>query len=197
MNQQATPIRAFIAIELPEAVKQELSSLQRRLGVEPATGIKWVAPEGIHLTLKFLGWVAPDRVETIKAALADSMAGFEPFELKLSGLGAFPNFRRMNVIWCGLSGDLARLAALQQSVEKFVSPLGFPTEKRAFSPHLTLARLRDEVTPETKLKLSEKLTRNKFEPNLPIPVESVHLMQSQLFPTGAAYTSLGSFPLRS
>jgi RNA 2',3'-cyclic 3'-phosphodiesterase len=193
--EQAPQIRAFIAIELPEPVKREVDALQRRLWVEPATGIKWVAPQGIHLTLKFLGWVIPDRIETIKSAIAEAVHGFKPFELGLNGLGAFPNLRRMNVVWCGLSGDLDQLASLQQSVEKFVSPLGYPTESRPFSPHLTLARLRDEVTPDVKGNLAKKLTGTKFKLDLAIPVDSVSLMQSTLLPTGAIYTCLGKFPL--
>jgi RNA 2',3'-cyclic 3'-phosphodiesterase len=196
MHEQAPPIRAFIAIELPEAVKWELEALQRRLWVEPADGIKWVAPQGIHLTLKFLGWVKPDQIEAIKSAIAGAVAGFTPFEIRLSGLGAFPNLRRMNVVWSGLSGDLDQLASLQRSVEKYISPLGFPTESRPFSPHLTLARLRDEVPPEVKEKLAKKLSGIKFETDLPIPVDSVSLMQSTLLPTGAIYTRLATFPIR-
>jgi RNA 2',3'-cyclic 3'-phosphodiesterase len=195
MPDQVTPVRVFIAIELPEAVKRELGALQRRLWVEPATGIKWVAPQGIHLTLKFLGWVAPDLIETIKSAIAGAVAGFTPFEIRLSGLGAFPNLRRMNVVWCGLSGDLDQLILLQRSVEKYISPLGYPTESRPFSPHLTLARLRDEVPPEVREKLAKKLTMTKFEPDLPIQVDSVSLMKSTLLPTESIYTCLGSFPI--
>ena len=101
----------------------------------------------------------------------------------------------MNVVWCGLSADLERLSSLQQSVEKFVSPLGFPTESRAFSPHLTLARLRDEISSEAKQKLAVKLNEMKFEPDLTIPVDSVSLMQSTLLQIGAVYTRLGIFPL--
>ena len=195
MPDQAPPIRTFIAIELPEAIKRALLELQQRLWVEPAAGIKWVAPESIHLTLKFLGWVVPARVEDIKSAISESAAGLKPFKLGLSGLGAFPNPRRMNVIWCGLSGDVPRLEALQQSTEKNVSPLGFPTESRAFSPHLTLARLREEVSLEVKQKLADKLNKTKFEPDLTIPVNSVSLMRSTLLPTGAVYICLGRFPL--
>ena len=197
MTEQAPVIRAFIAIELPERAKQELAGLEKRLWVEPAAGIKWVAPESTHLTLKFLGWVAPDRIETVKSAISNSVVGFKPFKLGLNGLGAFPNLRRMNVVWSGLTGDLDQLARLQQSIEKYVSPLGFPTESRAFSPHLTLARLRDEVSQEAKLKLAKKLTETKFEPDLSIQVGWVSLMQSTLLHSGAVYTQLGNFQFSS
>ncbi|APV45462.1 2'-5' RNA ligase [Dehalogenimonas formicexedens] len=197
MTEQVRLIRSFIAIELPQEAKDALAELQRKLNVQPSDGIKWVAPESIHLTLKFLGWVPADRIEQIKRALSESVTGFKTFELRLSGLGAFPNLRRLNVVWCGLAGDLSHLNALQQSVERRVSPLGYPTENRLFSPHLTLARLRDEVALESKQKLAAKLVGTKFEPDIPIPVDSVNLMQSTLLPTGAIYNSLGSFVLNN
>ncbi len=192
---EAPSIRAFIAVELPEAVKQELAALQRGLAVEPAAGIKWVSPNGIHLTLKFLGQAAPGQIEAVGAALAAAVEAVPAFELGLSGLGAFHNLRRMNVVWCGLSGGLDRLAELQRAVEARVSVLGFPAENRAFSPHLTLARLRDDVTPEARLALAKKLAATKFEPGLKIPVVEVSLMQSTLLPRGAEYRRLASFPL--
>jgi len=192
---ETIPIRAFIAVGLPDALKKELDILQRRLAVEPAAGIKWVSPAGIHLTLKFLGWVAPDKVRAINTAISDAVKSVAPFELGISGLGGFPNLRRLNVVWCGLTGDLARLGELRQAIEKNVSPLGYPTEKRDFSPHLTLARLRDDVAPEARQRLGKKLAEIKFEPRVPITVESVNLMQSTLMPSGAVYTCLGSFPL--
>jgi 2'-5' RNA ligase len=195
MPEQAPPVRAFIAVELPDAVKQGLEQLQQRLSVEPANGIKWVSPQGIHLTLKFLGWIAADRVDSIKSALAEVVKGFEPFEVGITGLGAFPNLRRINVVWCGLTGDLVRLEELQQSVEKHVSPLGYPTENRAFSPHLTLSRLRDDVSPAARQMLAAKISETKYQPGLAIPVDSLSLMQSTLLPTGAVYTCLGCFRL--
>lgn len=192
---EAPSVRAFIAVELPEPVKAELAALQRRLAAEPAAGIKWVSPNGIHLTLKFLGQAAPARIEAVKAASAAAAGSIPPFGLGLCGLGAFPNLKRMNVIWCGLSGDLGRLAELQRAVEAEVSPLGFPAENRVFSPHLTLARLREDVSAEARQALAKKLAGTKFEPDLKIPVEEVSLMQSTLLPRGAEYRCLASFRL--
>jgi 2'-5' RNA ligase len=188
------PIRSFIAIELPGAVKLELAALQANLAVEPARGIKWVSPDGIHLTLKFLGWVAPDRIETVKQAIAEAVSTIAPFKLGISGLGGFPNLRRLDVVWCGLIGDLAHLAELQESIEKFVSPLGFPTEKRAFSPHLTLARLREDVDPGARQTLATKIAATKFQPEVSFPVDSISLMRSTLLPNGAVYDCFGLFP---
>ncbi len=188
------PIRAFIAIELPDGVKRELTALQAKLAVEPARGIKWVSPDGIHLTLKFLGWVAPDGIDAVKLAIGEAVKSFRPFELGISDLGGFPNLRRLDVVWCGLVGDLAHLSGLQQSIENIVSPLGYPTEKRAFSPHLTLARLREDVDPGARQSLAKKIASMKFEPGLPIPVDSVSLMRSTLLPSGAVYDCLDIFP---
>jgi 2'-5' RNA ligase len=192
---EETPIRLFIAIELPDKVKRELMALQQRLAVEPSAGIKWVSPQGIHLTLKFLGWVAPNRVEDIKTAIAEAVKPFAPFEVGLSGLGGFPNLRRLNVVWCGLTGDVSRLGDLQQSIEQHVSPLGYPTENRAFSPHLTLARLREDVNAGARQMLAAKIAETKYQSGLSISVDSVNLMQSQLLPAGAVYNCLGCFPL--
>jgi 2'-5' RNA ligase len=192
---EETPIRAFIAVELPETVKRELAAVQQRLAVAPAADIKWVPPQDIHLTLKFLGWVAPNRIDDIKSAISEAVKPFAPFELGLSGLGGFPNLRRLNVVWCGLTGDLSRLVELQQAVEKYVSPLGYPTENRAFSPHLTLARLREDATPGARQMLAAKIAETKYQSDLSIPVDSVSLMQSRLLPTGAVYNCLGCFPL--
>ena len=188
------PVRSFIAIELPDAVKLELMALQAKLAVEPAAGIKWVAPQGIHLTLKFLGWVQPNRIDEIKAAIAAAVTPLAPFGLGISGLGGFPNLRRLDVVWCGLTGDLSSLIELQQAIEKHISPLGFPTEKRAFSPHLTLARLREDVDPEARQSLATKVAATKFEPGLAISVDSISLMRSTLLPSGAVYDCMGCFP---
>ena len=192
---ETDPIRAFVAVELPRTVKDELGVLQRRLAVSPSAGIKWVAPDGIHLTLKFLGPVAPRRLDELKAAMAAAVKDIGRFDLGVASLGGFPSLRRLSVVWCGLTGDLGRLGQLQQLIEQYVSPLGFPPEKRAFSPHLTLARLREDVTAEARQALAAKLGEIKFESQYSIRVDSVSLMRSRLLPAGAVYDRVGEFTL--
>lgn len=196
MTTEASVIRAFIAVELPDAVKKALGELQNKLSVAPERGIKWVAPDGIHLTLKFLGGVTPENIEPVKQALTRATEGIKPFELEIKGLGAFPNLRRLVVVWCGLTGDLEHLNQLQKKVEEHVSPMGFSPEKSPFSPHLTLARLKENISPMARQSLSGKLTATSFHPELRIPVTSISLMQSRLLSSGAMYNRLAVFSLK-
>ncbi|TFG46022.1 MAG: RNA 2',3'-cyclic phosphodiesterase [Dehalococcoidia bacterium] len=196
MTIEASGIRAFIAIELPDAVKKELGELQKKLSVAPERGIKWVAPDGIHLTLKFLGGVTPDCIEPVKQALTRATEGIKPFELEIRNLGAFPNLRRLVMVWCGLTGDLEHLNQLRKKVEEHISPMGFPPEKSPFSPHLILERLKENISPMARQSLSEKLAATNYHPGLRIPVTSISLMQSHLLSSGAVYKRLAVFPLK-
>ena len=150
-------LRLFIAVELPDAVRTELDRVIARLRREsPQGAAKWVRSEGVHLTLKFLGPVPSARVEAIQSALQEAARGVPPFQLQPTGLGAFHGSRggplefqrgresyahNLTVIWLGLGGDVPELARLARQVEAQVAPLGYPTEKRPFFPHLTLARV--------------------------------------------------------
>lgn len=188
-------IRSFIAIELPESVKTGLKQVQDYLRSNDPTGAKWVDPESIHLTLKFLGNVDADKVEAVTQAIQSASKNIGPFHLELKGLGAFPSLRRVQVVWVGITGDLDELLALQKQIEFYVSPLGFPTEKRGFTPHLTLARVRDMATPQDRQSLSELISRTEIGSNLTIHVSSVNLMRSQLTRAGAIYSRLSSTQL--
>jgi RNA 2',3'-cyclic 3'-phosphodiesterase len=131
-------IRSFIAVDLDAPVRQAVNVLQgelRRINAD----VRWVRPEGLHVTLKFLGSVDPGRLERLHAALASSLRDQPALQVRVRGLGAFPDWRRPRVVWVGLhSVGLAVLAAL---VDGALGPLGFERERRAFTPHLTLARV--------------------------------------------------------
>jgi RNA 2',3'-cyclic 3'-phosphodiesterase len=188
---EAVTTRLFIAIELTEEVKGELGRIEERLkkacGDCPA---KWVAPDKIHLTLNFLGDVALTKIDAIKAAIAQAAAEHRPFQLSLSAPGAFPNLDRPHVVWVGLEGDGEKLLALQKRLEQLLAGLGFPPEARPFSPHLTLARVRDEATPADRKKLGEAILKTRCETDCSISVGSVSLIRSQLTPAGPVYTIL-------
>ncbi|MDD5128008.1 MAG: RNA 2',3'-cyclic phosphodiesterase [Dehalococcoidales bacterium] len=188
-------IRSFIAIELPQEVKQLLTGLQSRLkkGDYP---VKWVEPGSIHLTLKFLGDVAADKIDLITTAIEVAASGTAPLRLAVSEPGVFPNPKRVQIIWVGLSGDLTLLTALQKSIEAEVSPLGFPTEARPFTPHLTLGRVRDYTSPEERQNLGGLIARTVLENQCRFEVKSVNLMRSQLTQRGAIYSCIQSVPLR-
>jgi 2'-5' RNA ligase len=118
-------IRAFIAIELPAAAKSALAGIQAQLRAAGHSAVKWVDPEGIHLTLKFLGNIQASKVADIIGVMTEAAQGIHPLQLELTGLGAFPNFKRIRVVWVGLGGDLIELKQLQQRIEANLVPLGW------------------------------------------------------------------------
>ena len=111
-------IRAFIAIELPDEVKSALTQLQAQLKTGKQPSVKWIDPYGVHLTLKFLGNIAVDKVSEITGAIEEAAQGISPFYLEVKGLGAFPNFKRVRVVWVGVEGELTPLKQLQQRIVK-------------------------------------------------------------------------------
>jgi 2'-5' RNA ligase len=188
-------IRSFIAVSLSREVKGELAGLQAKLKNPPKPWVKWVDPESIHITLKFLGDTPFDKIEAVKAAMAGAVQGLSPFKLKAGGLGVFPNPARAQVIWVGLTGDTTKLAELQQRLEKKLETNGFPAENRKFSAHLTLGRLRREALPEQQQEIGRLAESTECCLNSEISVESICLMKSQLTPQGPIYTSLAEVPL--
>ncbi|HJW88066.1 MAG TPA: RNA 2',3'-cyclic phosphodiesterase [Dehalococcoidia bacterium] len=187
-------IRSFVAVELPEAVKAALTRLQEEVKTGGG-GVKWVEPRGIHLTLKFLGYVDEAKVPALVQALTRACGGFGPLEVALCGLGVFPSLSRPRVAWVGLSGGVETLLRLQEGVEKVLSPFGFPREERAFTPHLTIARLREGVAPDEARAFGQAFLKASPE-SVSFKVEGISLMKSQLTPSGAIYTRLAFIPFR-
>jgi 2'-5' RNA ligase len=185
-------VRCFIAIELPEGVKRGLRELQAQLKADSLAPVKWAEPENIHLTLKFLGNVAADRIEEIGLAMAEAAKGTSPFSLEVKELGVFPNPKRVQIVWVGLGGELEKLSRLQQRIESGLAKLGFAPENRRFTPHLTLARLRDRATPQEREKLGQLIAETEFAAAQSFTVNSVKLIKSQLTREGPVYTSLSS-----
>jgi 2'-5' RNA ligase len=183
-------IRSFIAIELPPAVKQELTELENILKKRCPQVIRWVDPQGIHLTLKFLGDVDSDRMDEVNMAIDEATQGMSPFSLVLQEIGAFPNLNKVNIIWVGAKGDLDILASLQKQVESNMEQLDFPREDRTFTPHMTLGRVRDYAKPDDRKKIGQVLSDTTFVSSQTIKVDSVNLIKSVLTPSGAIYTRL-------
>ncbi len=188
-------MRAFVAIELPDSVKKTLAGVVGELRAAGISGLRPVRPEGIHLTLKFLGDVPADRIGAIGDAIERAAGHHTPFALSLSGVGAFPGGRAPRVLWAGIAGDLERLAALQESVDDCLSELGFARERRAFNPHLTLARLRDSASREDRAHALRVLEAAQPMQNAGFVVDGVALFQSTLAPGGAVYHRLHRAPL--
>jgi 2'-5' RNA ligase len=183
-------LRSFIAIELPDDIRQALGRVQGQLKRD-LVGVRWVQPASIHLTLKFLGDIRPEQVQPIAAAAAGAVEGEPPFSLGLSGLGAFPGPRKPRVIWVGIVGDVERLGRLQARLEEALEPLGFPAEHRPFRPHLTLGRIKDPRRPPDLTRALADVTVptcNSFD------VHEILVYKSDLRPTGAIYTKLQHLP---
>jgi 2'-5' RNA ligase len=189
-------IRSFIAIELTGELKQALAELQRGFKSASSLPVKWVDPGNIHLTLKFLGDIDAGDTGKIVTALEGAVSGIKPFNIEVRGLGVFPNMNRIQIIWVGLYGELEKLGQLQKRIESNLKPMGFPPENRPFTPHLTLARVRDFTRPEERQKLGQLISTASFEGKYTINVTSVNLMKSQLTREGPIYSKLGIITLK-
>jgi RNA 2',3'-cyclic 3'-phosphodiesterase len=191
-QQRAEQLRLFVACALPDDVLRGLSSLQDALRRKTEVRLRWVRPEGIHMTLKFLGSVDAGRVGEIEAALA---AAIDPFEacLRPAALGGFGG-SRIRVVWVGLEGDVPGLVSLANRVEGALAPLGFPREERPFAPHLTLARVPDEASSEDGARLAKLVAEHGLPPLPELTLTEVHLMRSILGRGGAVYERLVTLP---
>ncbi|MDA0988984.1 MAG: RNA 2',3'-cyclic phosphodiesterase [Chloroflexi bacterium] len=150
-------IRAFIAVELPPSVRVALGGITKNLQALAPGGVHWVRPEGIHLTLKFLGNIAAESIAPISQAMSLCATLVAPFELSLGELGAFPNLKAPRVIWIGLQGTLAGLLSLQVSLDEELERLGHAREGRPFHPHLTLGRVRETMPAIHRRRVGENL----------------------------------------
>ncbi len=185
-------MRSFIAIEIPDVIKKEMTEAQRRLKSSGAEA-SWPRSEGIHLTLKFLGEVPEIRITEIMEGIRQSVAGIAPFRLEVGGIGTFPGPRNARVAWIGLSGDTETLKRLQAEVEDAMARLGLERDERPFTPHLTIGRIRYIRSRDRWLKTLEEIRDIKLPG---FDVTSIRLMKSELKPSGAVYTELGRAELR-
>jgi 2'-5' RNA ligase len=176
-------VRLFIALNLPSQVREDLWAATARLR-EMELPVKWVRGDGVHLTLKFLGEVEDEREAELAAALTRAAGGARALSLALEGFGVFPDFRRPRVVWAGIAPEPA-LEILQHRVEQEFAPLGFPTEARAFRPHVTLGRATRDAKPRDFTGLDAALGRLDFAATA--LVGTVDLMQSTLQSGGAVY----------
>ena len=188
-------IRSFIAIELPDELKRELGELEARLKSGKQPWVKWVDPNSIHLTLKFLGNININSTEEITKAMEEAAREIAPFQLEVKGVGVFPNLKRVQVVWVGLGGEIDKLSQLQQRLESNLERLGFAPETRKFTAHLTLARVRNQASLEERQRFGQLIAGNKFEAGT-IKVDAINLMRSQLTREGAIYSRISSVRLK-
>ena len=195
MTEMTDKMRAFIAVELPDVALDDLRraiSLIREAGIH---NLRVVRPEGIHLTLKFLGDIESSQVEPVSEAMTRATNDVQPFQLHLGETGAFPNIRRPRVLWAGVDGEMESLSNLQQSIEKALEGRGVERERRSFNPHLTLGRIRGGASEEEGQKVAQTLSIIHLDESLTIPVDSISLMRTTMTPDGAVYDRLASAAL--
>ncbi|MFA4835288.1 MAG: RNA 2',3'-cyclic phosphodiesterase [Dehalococcoidia bacterium] len=183
-------IRAFIALELPSEVKDILSELLDKIRPGQERVVKWVDPKGIHLTLKFLGDISPEKISALNQAIETEAAEAKLCMLELQGLGAFPNLRSPRVVWVGVGGDVPNVVKLQKQLDQALVPLGFAPEARDFSPHLTLGRVRDQASSRERGDLGRLLSSMQVKDQLAFRVDRINLMKSTLMPGGPIYERL-------
>ena len=188
-------LRSFIAIDCPGSVKESLCQVQQELReVLEGWKLSWTRPEGIHLTLKFLGEVEEERLPLIAEALERAVAGTPPLQVRVRGVGVFPHLRSPRVVWVGMQTASEGLIHLQRRIEEVLVPLGFTTESRPFHPHLTLGRFKPQGKPRggqgAGPVLERWIAQNEGRECGEFRAAEVLLMKSDLRPQGAAYTVL-------
>lgn len=185
-------MRTFIAIELDKEIKKALSKIQDELKTTQAD-VKWVEPENIHLTIKFLGEVEENKIPRISQILKALSSQTKPFTIALSELGAFPGLKYPRVVWIGIAEGKTELSKLAELIENVLVQVKFPKEKRGFSAHFTLGRFRSN---KNKYVLCEKLNTIQV-PGLRQEIKSVALFKSTLTPKGPLYEKISEEKLKS
>jgi 2'-5' RNA ligase len=181
-------VRLFIAIKIPDDIRSALAIFVKEVrGTAPQA--KWVRPENLHVTLKFLGETESASLAAIRGAMA-SIRNAQPVTLEFRSLGFFPNERHPRVFWAGMEAS-ANLKALAEDIDRSVHPLGFPLEERPFTPHLTLARCHPPCLPPNLASAASKNSSRSFGS---LSAREFHLIESKLKSTGAEYTTVQSFP---
>jgi len=184
-------MRLFISIELPDEIKQGIARVQEELRKAGANA-GWTRPEGIHLTLTFLGETPEEKVQEVMAALTGAAKGSGSLKLEVAGAGAFPSAKNPRVLWVGVTGDTGRLASLQAAVEDVMEKAGFEREARKFSPHLTLARIKFPRPRDNWQKIIDSIRDIQLGR---LEAGHISVMKSELKRDGAVYTEVGRVEL--
>jgi 2'-5' RNA ligase len=190
-------MRAFIAVDLGAAIRDGVDEIVANLKRTPgARNVRWVAAQNIHLTLKFLGNLPPGSHEQVKQVLSTVAAATRPMEVEIGELGYFPSARTPRVLWIGVQGA-PELAGLQRMLEAATVKLGFPREDRAYSPHLTIGRVRNGTRATDMPDLLDHMNRLNPAPVGRMRITAIHLFSSTLTPSGPEYRKISSASLVS
>ena len=189
-------LRTFVAIPLSALTHQRLAGVERKLQRACPDGvIKWVTPSKIHLTLFFLGDVMPARLIPIREALAVVARNIPPFTATVGGRGAFPDSRSPSVLWVGMRDSAGQLTLLHQAVNEALSHVGFEADRRPFTPHLTLGRVRRNTASQTKFQIGAVLQGLEIGQLATEEISELVLFRSELGHSGAVHTRLATFEL--
>jgi 2'-5' RNA ligase len=181
-----TVVRTFVAVLLADELRKRISEAQEQVK-KLAPDVKWVAPDNFHVTLKFLGDVREDALGGVFSAVEEAAKAFAPFELSMSGLGAFPNARNARVVWAGIEDGRDELAALASAVDVGLVKLGYPKEERDFKSHITIGRVKTSRRLDDLARGIDEIDAGEIGRQT---VSSVAVMQSDLRPEGPIYTAL-------
>jgi len=184
--------RIFVAVPLEPALRDGVRALERRLEEAGVTAARWIAPGNLHLTLRFLGHISPAQLSRVVRAAHAAAAGVPPFQITLSGVGAFPTMRRPRVIWAGIAEGASALTDLAARLDDALARERFPKEPRPLQPHLTLARIRNPGTITGLEAAAASLGAVEIGRQ---GVTSLVVMESLLRPSGALYVPVEEVPL--
>ncbi|MEX2080563.1 MAG: RNA 2',3'-cyclic phosphodiesterase [Dehalococcoidia bacterium] len=191
----ADTVRLFVACEIPDEPRQVIGAVIEDLKQRSGESVRWIRPEGLHVTLKFLGEVPVKKLPSIKLAIQEAVTGHSPFTLEFSSIGTFGGREGLRLMWVGIAGDVLRLEALVKSTNAALAVVGFEPERRPFRPHLTLGRVRDEISTRKRAEIEVAVGRVTPEESA-WRIAHVSLMRSRMLSTGARYDVLATFPLR-
>lgn len=182
----AETMRAFIACEFPKTIISAIGKIQENLR-SYRLKVRWIRPENIHLTLKFLGNIERAVVQSIAGTISESVKGCGPISISAKGIGVFPSLKRPRVLWAGLAGATDALGQLHRNLEGNMERIGFPKENRHFKGHLTLGRFRGKADPKQLLDAMEAFEGFQTEPFV---IDHLILFKSELFPAGPTYSKV-------
>lgn len=189
-------LRSFLAAELPPALQDSIHNATADLRETLVNGlVRWVPAHNVHLTLKFLGDVSSSSLDLIKQMMVSEASQFPAFDVQVEGLGCYPNIRRPRVLWVGLKAP-SELASLQRAIEVAAARLGYESEERDFSPHLTIGRVRQNASSGDVHKIRTAVESCKIGSLGTAHIDAVQLFKSELRPEGSIYTRLFSAPLQ-
>jgi 2'-5' RNA ligase len=189
-------MRTFIAIELPQGIKDSLARTQNQLKAAGAD-VKWVEPANIHLTLKFLGEIDEKKLEKINSILEEAAQDKNSFSARIFSLGAFPGINSPRVIWVGIDQGDKEIREIAKALEDEIAKIGIPKEDRPFSSHITIGRTRSPKNREKLVQELNQLANNFGRENLEFAVEKIVLFKSTLTPKGPIYEALKDANLKT